>query len=150
MSKKFKVLLRKNVNIFEKITGFKIKQSSLLLKRLMLKTLDMLNSYYHNDNVDYEFILNKNKMKELNEKIKTETLLSQKHYGEDNLIFIKLRKDIDLILKYDNFLDEFFKESKELYSSFTNDTIKQDQLQKNSQIQKKPLKILEIKRLKIL
>ena len=28
----------------------------------------MLNSYYHNDNVDYEFILNKNKMKELNEK----------------------------------------------------------------------------------
>ena len=34
----------------------------------MLKTLDMLNSYYHNDNVDYEFILNKNKMKELNEK----------------------------------------------------------------------------------
>ena len=48
-------------------------------------------------------------MKELNEKIKTDTLLSQKHYGEDNLIFIKLRKDIDLILKYDNFSDEFFK-----------------------------------------
>ena len=61
---------RKNVNIFEKNTGFKIKQSSLLLKRLILKTLDMLNSYYHNDNVDYEFILNKNKMKELNEKKK--------------------------------------------------------------------------------
>lgn len=61
---------RKNVNFFEKNTGFKIKQSSLLLKRLILKTLDMLNSYYHNDNVDYEFILNKNKMKELNEKKK--------------------------------------------------------------------------------
>ena len=61
---------RKNVNIFEKNTGFKIKQSSLLLKRSMLKTLDMLNSYYYNDNVDYEFILNKNKMKELNEKKK--------------------------------------------------------------------------------
>ena len=105
MSKKFKVLLRKNVNIFEKITGFKIKQSSLLLKRLMLKTLDMLNSYYHNDNVDYEFILNKNKMKELNEKIKTETLLSNKYYGEDNLIFINLRKDINFILKYDVFSD---------------------------------------------
>ena len=110
----------------------------------------MLNSYYHNDKVDYEFVLNKNKMKELNEKIKTETLLSKKHYGEDNLIFIKLRKDIDLILKYHNFPDEFFKESKELYSSFTNDIMKQDQLQKNSHIQKKPLKILELKILKIL
>lgn len=110
----------------------------------------MLNSYYHNDNVDYEFILNKNKMKELNEKIKTETLLSNEYYGEDNLIFINLRKDIDFILKYDVFSDQLFKESKELYSSFTNDTIKQDQLQKNSQIPKKPLKILEIKRLQIL
>ena len=94
----------------------------------MLKTLDMLNSYYYTDNVDYEFILNKNKMKELNEKKKTETLLSNKYYGEDNLIVINLRKDIDLILKYDNFSDGLFKESKELYSSFTNDTIKQDQL----------------------
>ena len=70
ISKKFKDLWRKNVNIFEKNTGFKIKQSTLLLKRSMLKTLDMLNSYYYNDNVDYEFILNKNKMKELNEKKK--------------------------------------------------------------------------------
>ena len=102
-------MLRENVNIFEKNTSFKIKKSSLLLKRFMLKTLDMLNSYYHNDNVDYEFILNKNKMKELNEKIKTETLLSNKYYGEGNLVFINLRKDIDLILKYDNFSDELFK-----------------------------------------
>ena len=32
-------------------------------------------------------------------KKKTETLLSNKYYGEDNLIFINLRKDIDLIFE---------------------------------------------------
>ena len=36
----------------------------------MLKTLYILNVCYHND--DYEFILNKNKMKKLNEEIKDE------------------------------------------------------------------------------
>ena len=88
----------------------------MLLKRIMLKTLYMLNFNYLND--DYEFILNKNEMKKLNEKIKHEGLLLKKHYGEDNPTFIKLKKDIDLYLKYDHFSDEFLKESKELYSTF--------------------------------
>ena len=89
----------------KKNSGVKINQSSLLLKRLILKTLHMLTSKCHNDN--HEFILNKNKLKKLNEKVKVETLLLKKH-DEDNPTFIKLKKDIDLYLKYDNFSDEFF------------------------------------------
>ena len=92
----------------------------MLLKRIMLKTLYMLNFNYLND--DYEFILNKNEMKKLNEKIKHEGLLLKKH-GEDNPTFIKLKKDIDLYLKYDHFSDEFLKESKELYSTFDDEDL---------------------------
>ena len=70
IGKIYNKLLRKNINISEKNTGVEIKESSLLLKRLMLITLHMLNTSHHND--DYEFILNKNKVKKLNERIKLE------------------------------------------------------------------------------
>ena len=61
ISKKIKKLLRKNIDNLKENTGIeikKIKEDSTLLKRLMLKTLYILNACYHND--DYEFILNKN------------------------------------------------------------------------------------------
>ena len=70
ISKTYNKLLRKNINISEKNTGVEIKESSLLLKCLMLITLYMLNTSHHNN--DYEFILNKNKVKKLNERIKAE------------------------------------------------------------------------------
>ena len=70
ISKIYNKLLRKNINISEKNTGVEIKESSLLLKCLMLITLYMLNTSHHNN--DYEFILNKNKVKKLNERIKVE------------------------------------------------------------------------------
>ena len=121
ISKKFNELLRKNIDKFEKNINVKIKGNTLFLKRLMLITLYNFNIYYYND--DYKSILNKNKMKKLNEKIKDEFKYFERKMSKYNPNTIKIKKEIDLYLRYDNISDKFFKESKTLYSTFDDDDL---------------------------
>lgn len=121
ISKKFNELLRKNIDKFEKNINVKIKGNTLFLKRLMLITLYNFNIYYYND--DYKSILNKNKMKKLNEQIKDEFKYFERKMSKYNPNTIKIKKEIDLYLRYDNISDKFFKESKTLYSTFDDDDL---------------------------
>ena len=87
----------------------------------MLITLFNFNIYYYND--DYKSILNKNKMKKLNEQIKDEFKYFERKMSKYNPNTIKIKKEIDLYLRYDNISDKFFKESKTLYSTFDDDDL---------------------------